>query len=94
MRVRRGGYSTITSTESAAAALCTTTHVRPAASPCTRARPSAAVTPATDAAREANVSPAELSRAPVPMSEARKLDDSPRESVSRSNDVRIAAAAG
>jgi len=28
------------------------------------------------------------------MSEARKLDDSPRERVSRSNDVRIAAAAG
>jgi hypothetical protein len=28
------------------------------------------------------------------MSEARKLDDSPRESVSRSNDVRIVAPAG
>lgn len=86
-------YSTITSTESVAAALRTTTHVRPAPTPCTCARPFAAVTPATDPARDANVSPAELSRAPEPMSEARKLELSPRESVSRSNDVRIVAPA-
>lgn len=74
--------------------LCTTTQVRPAASPCTFARPFAAVTPASDVARETNVSPAELSRAPDPTSEARKLKEAPRESVRRSKDVRIAAPAG
>jgi hypothetical protein len=41
-----------------------------------------------------NVSPAELSRAPDPTREARKLELSPRESVSRSKDVRIVAPAG
>jgi hypothetical protein len=82
-------YSTTTSTESAADALCTTTQVRPRANPCTLARPFTEVTLASDVDRETKLSPAELSRAPEPTRDARKLEPVPREMVSRSNEVMI-----
>ena len=68
---------TVTSTESVAAALRTTTQVRPAAMPRTATRPSAALTRATDGARDANVSPAEPSRPVAPTNAARKPARSP-----------------